>query len=342
MVKISDVAAHAGVSPSTVSYALSGKRSISAATRRRVMDAINELGYHPHAGARALASNRSNVIALVLPLRTGMHMPVLMQFAIAVVTAAREYDHDVLLLTQAEGVEGLERVARGALVDAIIVMDVETDDVRVPVLRDLDRPSVLIGFPADPSGLVCIDLDFEAAGELCVDYLADLGCRTIALIGEPPEVYERGTGYAERTMAGFQYAANRHGIPAFVRPCEPAAPAVRATIGRLLAEHPDLSGIVVHNEPAVAPMLEALRAEGRRVPDDISIISVGQDDVAEGATPPLTSIAIPAEEVGRQAVTLVMDQLDGRPARLATLIAPALVIRSSTGTVVPAARRNPI
>jgi DNA-binding LacI/PurR family transcriptional regulator len=198
------------------------------------------------------------------------------------------------------------------------------------VLRRLNRPSVLIGFPADPAGLVCIDLDFAAAGAMCVDYLYDQGCREVAFLGEPPEVYERGTGYAERTMTGFRAAADRHGIEASIRPCQPTAPAVRAAIKDLLARNPGLSGVVVHNEPAVAPMLEALRAEGRNVPGDLSVISIGQDDVAERATPPLTSIAIPAEEVGRQAVELVMDQLDGRPARPATLIAPSLVIRSST------------
>ena len=86
MVTIIDVARHAGVAPSTVSYVLSGKRAISADTRQRVQNSIRLLGYHPHAGARSLASNRSNVIALVMPLRSGMHLPVLWRFAGAVVT----------------------------------------------------------------------------------------------------------------------------------------------------------------------------------------------------------------------------------------------------------------
>ena len=125
MVKITDVARHAGVSPSTVSYALSGKRPISEETRQRVEAAIRELGYRPHAGARALASSRSNVLALVIPLRPGIHVPVVMQFAVSVVTTARRHDHDVLLLTQEEGEDGLRRVADTALVDALIVMDVQ-------------------------------------------------------------------------------------------------------------------------------------------------------------------------------------------------------------------------
>ena len=292
MAKISDVARHAGVSPSTVSYVLSGKRSISDQTRRRVMDSIRALGYRPHAGARALASNRSNVIALVVPLRSGIHVPIVMQMVIAAVTAARTYDHDVLLLTQDEGVGGLERVAGSSLVDAILVMDVEMHDVRLPVLRSLDRPSVLIGFPSDPSGLTCVDWDFEAAGAACAEHLADLGHREIALIGAPPAVYERGTGFAERTKAGFQRAAAERGVYAVVRPCDPEH--ARETAADLFRDHPGLTGIAVHNEPAIEPLLTAFRASGRRIPDDLSVIAVAPDDLAERLD--LTSISIPAEE----------------------------------------------
>jgi DNA-binding LacI/PurR family transcriptional regulator len=286
LVKISDVARHAGVSPSTVSYVLSGKRTISEETRRRVMDSVRTLGYRPHAGARALASSRSNVIALVVPLRSGIHVPVVMQMAISAVTTARTYDHDVLLLTQDEGVGGLERVAGTALVDAIIVMDVELHDVRLPVLRALDRPSVLIGFPA----------------------------------------YERGTGFAERTKTGFQRAAAERGVHALVRPCDPQD--ARSTAAELLRDHPGLTGVVIHNEPAMEPLIAAFRTAGRRIPDDLSVIAIAPDDLAERLS--LTSIAIPADDVGRQAVTLLMAKLDGHDVPEATLLPPSLVVRSST------------
>src|ERR1051325_3437703 len=199
MVKITDVARHAGVSPSTVSYALSGKRPISAETRKRVEEAARELGYRPHAGARALASSRSNVLALVVPLRTGIHVPVVMQFAGAGVPAARR-DHAVGLLTQEGGEEGLRRVADTALVDALILMDVQLHDPRLPLLRSLDRPSVMIGFPLEADGLTCIGLDFRAAGERCVEHLAQLGHRVVGLVGSPPEVYVRGTAFAQRVV----------------------------------------------------------------------------------------------------------------------------------------------
>jgi DNA-binding LacI/PurR family transcriptional regulator len=266
MVKITDVARRAGVSPSTVSYALSGKRPISEQTRRRVEDAIRELGYRPHAGARALASSRSNVLALVVPLRAGIHVPVVMQFAVSVAVAARRHDHDVLLLTQEEGEEGLRRVADTALVDALILMDVQLRDPRLTLLRSLDRPSVMIGFPHEAAGLTCIDLDFRAAGEACVEHLARFGHRVVALVGSPPEVYVRGTAFAQRVVQGFTEAADRAGLATAVHPCEATPAAARRVAERLLREQPALTGVVVHNEAVLEPLIDAFEQLGHLVP----------------------------------------------------------------------------
>ncbi|WP_101783729.1 LacI family DNA-binding transcriptional regulator [Nonomuraea indica] len=329
-VTIAEVARHAGVAVSTVSYVLSGKRTISADTRRRVLDSISALGYHPNAGARALASKRSNVIALVLPLRAGMHVPVLMRFASAVVTAARRFDHDVLLLTADEGTEGIRRVAASALVDALVLMDVELHDRRVPLLRELAEPSVLIGFPAERAGLTCVDLDFAAAGARCVAHLSERGHTEIALLGAPAVVYERGTGFARRTREGFTDAVAAHGLDGVALPCEETFDEIHETVARLLADRPGLSGMVVHNEAAVNHVLGSLRQLGRRVPGDVAVVAICPDDVAERASPPLTSVLIPAEEVGREAVRLVMEKLRGAPVPEATLLTPQLTVRAST------------
>ncbi|WP_369235997.1 LacI family DNA-binding transcriptional regulator [Streptomyces sp. R21] len=330
MVKITDVARHAGVSPSTVSYALSGKRPISEETRQRVEESIRELGYRPHAGARALASSRSNVLALVIPLRAGIHVPVVMQFAVSVVTAARRHDHDVLLLTQEEGEEGLRRVADTALVDALIVMDVQLHDPRIPLLRTLERPSVMIGFPAEPEGLTCIDLDFKAAGEACVEQLARLGHRVVALVGSPPEVYVRETAFAQRVVQGFTAAADRSGLSSSVHPCESGPAAARLVAGQLLREHPALTGVVVHNEPLLEPLIDAFEQLGLRVPGDLSVTAICPDEIAESIRVPVTSVAIPSAEVGTRAVELLMQKLGGAAVPEATLLPPRLTERAST------------
>ncbi|MFF4805438.1 LacI family DNA-binding transcriptional regulator [Streptomyces sp. NPDC001351] len=330
MVKITDVARHAGVSPSTVSYALSGKRPISEETRQRVEAAARELGYRPHAGARALASSRSNVLALVIPLRAGIHVPVVMQFAVSVVTTARKHDHDVLLLTQEEGEEGLRRVADTALVDALIVMDVQLREPRLPLLRSLERPSVLIGFPADSEGLTCIDLDFKAAGEACVEHLARLGHRVVALVGSPPEVYVRQTAFAQRVVQGFTAAADRSGLSSSVQPCEASPAAARLVAEQLLREHPALTGVVVHNEPILEPLIEAFEQLGLRVPGDLSVTAICPDELAESVRVPVTSVALPSAEVGERAVELLMKKLGGSAVPEATLLPPRLTERAST------------
>ncbi|MEV0177546.1 LacI family DNA-binding transcriptional regulator [Streptomyces sp. NPDC050803] len=330
MVKITDVARHAGVSPSTVSYALSGKRPISEETRQRVEAAIRELGYRPHAGARALASSRSNVLALVVPLRTGIHVPVVMQFAVSVVTTARRHDHDVLLLTQEEGEEGLRRVADTALVDALIVMDVQLHDPRLPLLRALDRPSVMIGFPAAPTGVTCIDLDFKAAGEACVEHLARLGHRVVALVGSPPEVYVRQTAFAQRVVEGFTAAADRSGLASTVHPCEAQPGAARAVAERLLREQPALTGVVVHNEPLLEPLVDAFEQLGLRVPGDLSVTAICPDETAAAVRVPITSVALPTAEVGERAVELLMGKLGGKAVPEATLLPPRITERAST------------
>ncbi|WP_328871758.1 LacI family transcriptional regulator [Streptomyces sp. NBC_00287] len=330
MVKITDVARRAGVSPSTVSYALSGKRPISEETRRRVEEAIRELGYRPHAGARALASSRSNVLALVVPLRAGIHVPVVMQFASAVVTTARRHDHDVLLLTQEEGDEGLRRVADTALVDALIVMDVQLHDPRLPLLRALDRPSVMIGFPASSTGLTCIDLDFKAAGEACVEHLARLGHRVVALVGSPPEVYVRRTAFAQRVVEGFTAAADRCGLASSVHPCEAAPGAARAVAERLLREQPALTGVVVHNEPLLDPLVDAFEQLGLRVPTDLSVTAICPDETAATVRVPIANVALPTAEVGERAVELLMRKLGGTAVPEATLLPPRMTRRSST------------
>ncbi|MGW8680148.1 LacI family DNA-binding transcriptional regulator [Streptomyces sp. NPDC055817] len=330
MVTLAEVARHAGVSASTVSYALSGKRSISAATRERVESSVRKLGYHPNAGARALASSRSNIIALMVPLRTDMYVPVMMEIAMAVATAARTHGYDILLLTGEEGAEAVRRIEGSALADAMIVMDVELDDERLPLLRAANRPAVLIGLPSDTAGLNCVDLDFAAAGAVCAEHLADLGHREIAVIGEAAAVYERHTGFAERTLTGLRERSAELGLRLLHRPCEGSYASVAATLSRVFDERPGTTAFVVQNEAATDPLLALLRQSGRAVPEDVSVVAVCPEQVAAHASVPLTSVAVPAQEMGRRAVEQVIAKIEGRGSdEEVMLLAPELTVRES-------------
>jgi DNA-binding LacI/PurR family transcriptional regulator len=330
MASITDVARAAEVSSSTVSYVLSGKRPISKETAERVRRAIQELEYRPHAGARALARARTNVIALVIPLRAGQNVPVVMEFVAAVVTQARSFDHDVLLLTQDEGVAGLHRVATSALADALIVMDVQADDPRIAVLRRIDQPAVLLGLPDRPTGLSCVDLDFAAAGAQAVDHLADLGHREIVLVGQPKAVYERNTSYALRLLAGFREAANRRKVATEVASCEASSEGLRVCLAETLAKQPGTTALVVHNEGVRLAVVAALKEHGRQVPKQMSVVAICPDDMADTDAVAFTNIAIPAYELGSIAVDMVMRRLESVAPTETRLLSPVLTVRGST------------
>ncbi|GAB2805316.1 LacI family DNA-binding transcriptional regulator [Lentzea nigeriaca] len=338
MVTIADVARHAGVSSSTVSYVLSGKRAISEETKRRVESSVRELGYHPNAGARALAARRSHIIALMVPLRTDVYVPVMMEIAVSVTMAARRHGYDVLLITNDEGPDGVRRIGASGLADGVILMDIELEDERIPVLQSQGTQAALIGLPDDPGGLSCVDHDFAAAGALCADHLADLGHREIAFIGYGSGVYTRHAGYAERTLSGFGQRAAQRGLRYVHRPCDGTYESTAGTLARILADRPETTGFVVQNEGAIGPLLTLLRTSGRTVPEDASVIALCQAQLAEQFAPRLTSVTGSAQDLGRVAVEQIMRRIAAagrgeRPQDEQVLLTPVLTVRDSTGPV---------
>lgn len=333
MPTMSDVARAAGVSTSTVSYVLSGKRSISAETRRQVQEAVTRLGYSPHAGARSLASNRSNVLGLMAPLRADVNVSVVMQFVAAVVSAAREFDQDVLLLTQ-EDAGGIERVTSQSMVDGLIMMDIEAADPRIPRLAKLRKPAVLIGLPDDAQGLSCVDFDFASASKIAVRHLADLGHQNIAFIGSPPASLARHATYADRAAAGFEQACRSAGVGCSLHASGATSSDLATVLDRIFhlgrQDKAAVTGLVVHNEGLVPMLREALAGLNLSIPEDVSVVAVAPADVATASVHPWTAVSIPARDIGRAAVEMVMDRLNlDKPVEM-RLILPSLDVRGTT------------
>lgn len=328
MPSIDEVARHAGVSLSTVSYVLSGKRPISEATAARVRASIAELGYRPNASARALASRKAGAIALMAPFRGDNNVPVIMQFVAAVAEACRERDHDVLLVTELEGVEGVRRVSDSSLVDGVVLMDVEVDDPRAALLTAAAMPAVQIGHGSAQDPVPYIDLDMAAASRLAVDALADAGHRTIALLAAPAEVYRRRSTYALRVVEGFTEQASIRGLNGTWRQVEQSYESAAAAIDDQLREHPGTTALFVHNEAILSFVLEILAQRGLRVPEDISLVAIAPDDVARNLRIPVSNITIPAAEIGRDAVRILFDVIEGRDVA-SHLVDPELTVRAS-------------
>ncbi|MCB2175299.1 MAG: LacI family transcriptional regulator [Actinomycetales bacterium] len=338
MATIEDVAREAGVSISTVSYALSGKRAISEDTRRRVLAAAGRLGYAPQAAARALAARRSQIIAVTTPLHPDTDHTAHMAFTMAVTTAAREHDYDTLLLVHDDAVEGMRRSAATSLADGIVVLDVAAHDERADLARRLDCPVVFIGLPADTDGLTCVDLDFDAAVTHAVDALHAAGHRTVGLISHLPGVMDRESNYPLRIEEAFARRAAELGIAHTI--VHPRAAGADAVVDELLERLPGLSGIVLSTLTDVGLALTAaLQRHGLRVPDDVSVIAVGMTPAPGRAPLPFDSFPLDPALTCPVAVDALVGILDGTVAPGGVTLVPP--VRLSRGSVARAPQPHP-
>jgi DNA-binding LacI/PurR family transcriptional regulator len=314
-----------------VSYVLSGKRPISEVTRRRVLESVAELGFRPHAGARSIRRQTTNVIAMVLPMLADGQSSVQMQFVFAVLHAARAQGFNLLLLTAEDGVAEINNVVNSAMVDGVIVMEIQVHDPRVAVLRTMDRPAVLIGTPEDPEDLVHVDFDFAAAGAMCVQHLYDLGHRHIGLLGQSIETYGREAGYALRARDGALEAMTAHGLTPVWTPAQASPAGVAEAIEDLFGQDADLTGLIVYNEQALPFVLDRLTQLGRRVPGDMSVVAICPDEQAEHLVPAVSDVALPAGELGRLAFERLAALMAGTEQPTSTLLEPHLTRRGSGG-----------
>ncbi|MET0296385.1 MAG: LacI family DNA-binding transcriptional regulator, partial [Microbacterium sp.] len=295
-------------------YALSGKRPVAPDTRRRIQRVVDELGYSPNAGARMLAGRRTQIFALTEPLRKDTHVPTHMLFVIATAVAARRSDYDILLLTDEQAQAGMSRVAANGLVDAILVLDVAPDDARVALARQIATPTIFIGVPDDNDGLICVDLDFAAAIARGVDLLADAGHTSIGLIGQAETAYEK-SNFPPRVRAGFLERAADRGIRADYGTTggkQVSRSAARRTAAALLDG--GATALVLHcAEEAHGAVLAELAERGLRVPEDVSLVSVGSTFDTAALSTPIDSIPLVPEASCDLAVALALESLDSVP-----------------------------
>lgn len=330
---IGEIAKRAGVSRSTVSYALTGKRPVSEETKRRIQAVIDELGYRPNAAARALKEGRTRTIGLVIPPASQRLTDMQLGFVASVVDAAARADLDVLLSPSGgEHDRSFERVVTGRRVDGVILMEIRLEDDRVTRLRHSGLPFVGIGRTGHPEEMSWVDIDYETLIAKCVHHLADLGHRHLALVNRNAELVAAGYGPGHRAQAGFARAIAERGLHGTQVCCADDAQAGQACVERLLAERPGLTAIATINEAAVAGMYRALTQAGLDIPADFSIAGVAARHWAENLHPPLTAADVPADEMGTRAVELLIQRIaDPATPHRHLLVAPPISLRNTTG-----------
>src|SRR3954469_12694687 len=175
---IGEIARRAGVSRSTVSYTLSGKRAVSEATRRRIQEVIDQLDYRPNASARALKEGRTRTLGLVIPPAQRRLTDMQLGFVASVVEAAAAVDLDVLLSPSGgDHDRSFERIVTGRRVDGVILMEIRLEDARVARLQRSGLPFVTIGRTREAQDMWSVDIDYTVLVSRCVHHLADLGHR---------------------------------------------------------------------------------------------------------------------------------------------------------------------
>lgn len=327
-VSVSHVASLAGVSIATVSRVLNASGPVAEPVRRRVEAAVLELGYTPNAAARALALNRTHTVGAVVPTLENS------TFAIAVeALQARLRDAGYMLLLASSGydianesIQVRTLLSRG--VEGIMVVggrhDPET--LKLCALRGV----ALVQTWALGAETACVGLDNHGIGRELAEHLLDLGHRQIGVIAGETGSNDRA---AER-VAGVREALSARGL-SLAEECLIERPyrivEGRIGLGALLAAEPRLTAVICGNDLlAFGALLEA-RARGLAVPGRLSVAGIDDMEFAADLDPPLTTVRVPADEIGRRSADYLIDILAGRAVAPVTTVPTSLIVRGSTG-----------
>jgi LacI family transcriptional regulator len=326
-----DVAAAAGVSRTTVSFVLNEREGVKIPdeTRQRVLAAAAKLDYHPNSVARQLAGGASRALGLVLR-QTPEQVAndgVLAETLRGLADAARAANHRVLVETLAPGDGHYANLLRSGRTDGLIVSGPRYDDVElVELVRD--------GFPVVIQGsqpgldVPSVDVDNEAGARMAVEHLLALGHRRIACITNAPLAYtaasERLTGYREALAA-----AGLPDDPALIAEGAFDAPSGHRAVAEILARSTP-EAIFVASDVVAIGAIAGLRDAGFSVPGDVSVVSFDAIPLAAYLDPPLTTIRLPAYDLGLAAGRAILERIAGRPVAARTLLPTELIVRAST------------
>jgi DNA-binding LacI/PurR family transcriptional regulator len=338
---LEEVAARAGVGRGTVSRVINGSPRVSDRTRAAVEEAVAELGYVPNTAARALAANRTDSIAVVVPEAESRFFsePYFSGMVGGVGVALAETNLQ-LLLTFARGEREQDRLAAylaAHRVDGVLLISVHADDPLADRLLQMDIPTVISGPRSADEPLPSVDTDNYAGARTAVDHLIGRGRRRVAIITGPLDVYG-----ARRRLTGYEDELRAAGLDlddALIAHGDFTEEGGRASMTDLLARRPDLDAVFACSDLMASGARQVLREAGRRIPDDVALIGFDDSVIARHMEPGLTSVRQPTHDMGRAMTNLLLEEIARRadartlPHRdeVPHLVLPTeLVIRRST------------
>jgi DNA-binding LacI/PurR family transcriptional regulator len=330
---IEQVAARAGVGRGTVSRVINGSPQVTDRTRDAVLRAIDELGYVPNRAARALVTQRTDTVALLIseseerifgePFFAG----IVRGISTAITASSRQ-----LVLAMAQSTTGhsrLEHYLTGQHVDGVLLLSLHGDDPLPDHLLARGLPVVLGGRPAGWAGGRYVDVDNRGGGRAATEHLLSRGRRHIATITGPRDMsagLERLEGYRQALADAGEDPAT-----AAVADGDFSEPSGVRAMRELLDRVPDLDAVFAASDPMAAGALTVLREHGRRIPDDVGVVGFDDSPLSQHPAPPLTTVHQPAERMGQEMAALLLAQMEGRAGPDDSVVLPTeLVVRQSS------------
>lgn len=305
-----DVAKHSGVSLKTVSRVINGQPHVSAELRSRVEASIAALGFRPDHNARSLRRGRTQTLRLIIVRRFERFLtePFIDELMSGIVDAASSAGYALLLEVvgpDEEAQNGLQSQSQS--VDGTIVIDGRTQSPALPSDRHIGVPCVVVPTrPTDPS-TGWVYADFLGGAEQATMHLIDLGHRRIVHLAGRLSLPERDR------FRGYQRALTDAGIPTDLG-LVVAAGHLRhhgfAAMERLLAEGADFTAVFAVNDLVALGAMECIQQHGHSVPSSISVVGFDDSYLARHSVPPLTTVRLPAYEMGAAATELLVSSLD--------------------------------
>lgn len=340
-VRLSDVARRAGVSTASVSRVLNTPERVSSGLRRRVEIALRELRYVPHGAARALASQRSRTIGAVVPtlgiaifakgieaLQARLH-----EAGYTLLIASGEYD----LAKELEVTRAL--IERG--VDGLALVGAQHVGALEELLDAAGLPHVNT-YVYDPmSKRPCVGIDNRAATYRLTRHLIELGHREFAVLTSP----RRNNDRVAARFEGIKACLADHGLPLLPAAVVEVPYSIadgRAGLRALLASGHRFTALPCTTDVIAFGALAECRAQGIVVPDEVSVTGFDDLDPAAHLDPPLTTIVVPTEALGRRAADYLLERIAGRTVINHTELTASLILRGSTAPPPERARLAPV
>lgn len=327
MSTIQDVAAHAGVSPATVSRVLMGKNNVTEKTRTVVLQSIKALNYRPNILARQLRQQRTRTVYVIVP---DISNPFFYEIYRGIESVASSFDYQTFLLN-ANNNKILERQYIAALTqkqtDGIISLSAAAAAGVIEQIAE-GFPVVIACQYLEDTRLPNVAIDNVSAARDAVCHLIGLGHRKIGMLAGPPNTML----YRDR-LNGYFHALSENGIPVnmdSVMFCKSTYQSGYDTVQELLQINPDLTAIFASGDAMAIGAMRAIFKIGKRIPEDIAIIGFDDLDISSFCRPSLSTIRQPMFDIGARSMEMLINLIEGNPTETQVLLGYSLVVREST------------